>query len=196
MFTGIVETTGVIRERAAVGNDVRLMIESPVLSTVAPGDSVAISGVCLTAETVDPPCITVYLAEETKDASYLDQLAVGDAVNIERPLGVDDRLDGHLVQGHVDDTTTILERTQLGEDWRYAFAIPPELDPFIVTKGSVAVDGISLTVASRDEDRFEVAIIPETFERTTLSDKVAGDPVHLEVDVLARYVARQLDAHN
>ncbi|MFW6152947.1 MAG: riboflavin synthase [Halobacteriota archaeon] len=193
MFTGIVETTGTITGREATSDGFRLRIETDVTDGVEPGASIAISGVCLTAETIDGSIVEVFLAEETRERTYLGELTVGDRVNVERPLAVDGRLDGHLVQGHVDATSSVLERRSVGEDWRFTFELPPSLSPYVVEKGSIAVDGISLTVADRDADRFDVAIIPETYRRTTLGEKRPGDPVHLEVDVIARYVERQLE---
>ncbi len=193
MFTGIVEGTATISDREQTGDDLRLRFESPLAAEVSPGDSIAISGVCLTAETVDPPAFEVYLAAETRDRTYLGDLEVGDVVNIERPMAVDDRFDGHIVQGHVDATEHVTETQQLGEDWRYSISLDEALRPYLVEKGSVTVDGISLTVATVTEDGFEVAIIPETYRRTTLDSKEPGDPVHIEVDVIARYVERQLD---
>lgn len=192
MFTGIVESTATIVERREHGVDLRLVLETPLSAELTPGDSIAVSGVCLTAETVDPPNFEVFLAAETRERTYLDDLSTGDAVNVELPMPADGRFDGHLVQGHVDATTTVVDRHQVGEDWRFRFDLPASLAPYVVEKGSVAVDGISLTVAECDLSAFEVAIIPETFERTTLSEKAPGDPVHLEVDVIARYVERQL----
>ncbi|MFW6448658.1 MAG: riboflavin synthase [Halobacteriota archaeon] len=192
MFTGIVEGTAEIVDRVVDGDGLRLHLETALSSGLAPGDSVAVSGACLTAEAVDPPRFQVFLAEETRERTYLGDLDVGDAVNLERPLPVDGRLDGHLVQGHVDATTRVHDRWAVGEDWRYAFDLPAALAPYVVEKGSVAIDGISLTVAARSSDRFEVAIIPETLSRTTLDDKSPGDPVHLEVDVVARYVEQLL----
>lgn len=193
MFTGIVEGTARLIEREAAGDDLRLRFETPLAAEVSPGDSIAISGVCLTAEMVDPPAFEVYLATETRDRTYLDELEVGDGVNIERPMAVDDRFDGHIVQGHVDATEHVTEKQQLGEDWRYSISLDEAFQPYLVEKGSVTVDGISLTVAAVTEDGFEVAIIPETYRRTTLDSKAPGDPVHLEVDVIARYVERQLE---
>lgn len=196
MFTGIVETTGTITEREPSTDGLRLHIETGVGRELDPGASIAISGVCLTVEAVDGSTIVVFLAEETRERTYLGELTVGDRVNVERPLPVDGRLDGHLVQGHVDATSRVLDRRAVGEDWRYAFELPSSVAPYVVEKGSIAVDGISLTVADRSDERFDVAIIPETRERTTLEDKRPGDPVHLEVDVIARYVERQLNARS
>lgn len=193
MFTGIVEGTATIADRTeSEEGDVRLTLEVPVAADLSPGDSIAISGVCLTAEAVDPPTVEVFLATESRERTYLDELAPGDAVNVERPLAADGRFDGHLVQGHVDGTARVTDRERLGEDWRFAFSLPERLRRYVVEKGSIAVDGISLTVAAVTDDGFEVATIPETLERTTLDEKAVGDPVHLEVDVLARYVEQQL----
>lgn len=195
MFTGIVESTGTITARETSGDDLRLTIETDIAGDdLHRGDSVSVSGVCLTVETIEPPAFTVFLAAETREVTYLDTLEVGDAVNIERPLAASGRLDGHIVQGHVDGMIKVIDRWSIGEDWRYVFELPPEYAPYIVMKGSIALDGISLTVAERAEDRFEVAIIPETYNITTLSEKTPGDLVHLEVDVIARYVERQLQA--
>lgn len=193
MFTGIVEGTGTVVDRTVADDDLRLTIELPRVDGVATGDSIAINGVCLTAESVDPPMVEVFLASETRDRTYLGDLAAGDAVNVERPVPADGRFDGHLVQGHVDATADVVDRRQLGEDWRFTFSLPEQLRPYVVEKGSIAVDGISLTVAARSEDGFEVAIIPETLRRTTLDEREPGDPVHLEVDVVARYVEQQLE---
>ncbi|MFP4591019.1 MAG: riboflavin synthase [Halobacteriales archaeon] len=192
MFTGIVEGTAEVVDLTDEGAGIRLHLESALAADLEPGDSVAVSGACLTAEAVDPPCFQVFLAEETRERTYLGRLDAGDAVNVERPLPVDGRLDGHLVQGHVDATTRVRDRWPVGEDWRYAFDLPTSLAPYVVERGSVAVDGISLTVAERSSEHFEAAIIPETLSRTTLDDKAPGDPVHLEVDVVARYVEQLL----
>lgn len=192
MFTGIVQGTATITDRSEQADDLRLTLETPLSGELSTGDSIAISGACLTAETVDPPAFSVYLAAETRERTYLEDLDVGSSVNVELPMPADGRFDGHLVQGHVDATTTVADRQQLGEDWRYRFDLPSALEPYVVEKGSIAVDGISLTVAAREVGAFEVAIIPETLQRTTLSEKTPGDPVHLEVDVVARYVERQL----
>lgn len=192
MFTGIVEGTATVRGRDVTGADARLRLETPVAAELEAGDSVALSGVCLTVEAVDPPTLEVYLAAETRERTYLDELAVGDAANVERPMPVGGRFDGHLVQGHVDATAEVRAVDELGEDRRYTVSLPERLRPYVVEKGSIAVDGISLTVAALADDGFEVAIIPETLRRTTLGAKGPGDPVHLEVDVLARYVERQL----
>jgi riboflavin synthase len=206
VFTGIVEGTGVVTEVTETEGGRRLRIAAAV-TDLTEGQSIAISGVCLTVEAhgridgdaaaaggLDPTALDgdrwfeVFLAQETVERTYLDRLGVGDAVNVERSLRADDRLDGHFVQGHVDGTAETVAVERVGDDWRFTFSLPAAHADYVVEKGSIAVDGISLTVAAVREDEFEVAIIPETYRRTTLSEKAPGDPVHLEVDVVAKYV--------
>ena len=163
-----------------------------VLSDLDHGASVSVSGACLTVESFDEESFEVFLASETLEKTYFDEVAVGDAVNLERALRADDRLDGHFVQGHVDTVTEVVDVRQVGDDWEYEFAVPVGYEAYVADKGSVALDGISLTVAERGEETFTVAIIPTTRELTNLSQKEPGDPVHLEVDVLAKYVERML----
>ena len=156
------------------------------------GQSVSVSGVCLTVEEHGPDWFEVFLASETVAKTYLGEVGAGDPVNLERAMPADGRFDGHVVQGHVDTTTAVADVRQVGEDWEYEFTIPEGFGRYVVDKGSVAVDGISLTVADRGEDAFSVAIIPETRRVTNLSEKEPGDPVHLEVDVIAKYAERLL----
>lgn len=199
MFTGIVEEAGRIREIVDADGGRRLRIEGDaVMDGVEHGQSISVSGVCLTVESFetgpDGGWFEVFLSEETLAKSYLDGIEAGDVVNLERALAADARLDGHFVQGHVDTTTELLDVRQVGDDWEYEFAIPADHGQYIVQKGSVSLDGISLTVAERKPDSFTVAIIPTTRELTNLSEKKAGDRVHLEVDVIAKYVERMVDA--
>ncbi|QCC48629.1 riboflavin synthase [Halobellus limi] len=159
------------------------------------GQSIAVNGVCLTVEAfrTDPvPEFEVFLASETVEKTYLGAVEAGDRVNLERALAADGRFDGHLVQGHVDTTTEVTEIERVGDDWFFEFALPPAVKQYVVGKGSVTLDGISLTVADRGTDRFTVAIIPTTYDLTTLSEKDVGDPVHLEVDVVAKYVEQMV----
>ena len=194
MFTGIVEETGRIREVETGPDGRRLTIEGEVVTdALQRGQSVSVSGACLTVEEHGPDWFSVFLARETVERTALGELEPGDAVNLERAMSADGRFDGHLVQGHVDTTAEVLARERVGEDWWFEFSLPASIEAYVVEKGSIAVDGISLTVASRDADRFGVAIIPATYELTTLSEKSVGDPVHLEVDVLAKYVERLLE---
>jgi riboflavin synthase len=193
MFTGIVEETGEVLAVESNPEGRRLRIGTS-FEGLSGGQSVAVSGVCLTVEALGEGYFEVFLASETVDRTYLGAVGEGDAVNLERALPADGRLDGHFVQGHVDGTGEVTGIEQVGDDWFFEFTLPPEQARYVVEKGSVAVDGISLTVADRTEDRFTVAIIPETYAVTTLSTKTVGDPVHLEVDVVAKYVERLLDA--
>ena len=192
MFTGIVERTGEITDVRENEGGRRLTVAASGLDDLHHGQSISVSGVCLTVEAFDKEeeWFEVFLAAETVEKTYLGDLGVGGTVNVERALPANARFDGHVVQGHVDTTATVESIEQVGEDWRYTFSLPAEMSQYVVEKGSIAVDGISLTVAARDEDRFEVAIIPATREITTLSEKGEGDTVHLEVDVMAKYVER------
>ncbi|MFB6097436.1 MAG: riboflavin synthase [Haloferacaceae archaeon] len=198
MFTGIIEETGEIVDVSRTEGGLRLRIACG-FDELAHGQSIAVDGVCLTVEAydLDPSgsWFAVFLAEETVEKTYLGELGVGDAVNLERALRADGRFDGHIVQGHVDTTTEVTAIEQLGDDWRFEFALPPEVGRYVVSKGSVALDGTSLTVAERGEDAFAVAIIPTTYEETILSEKAVGDPVHLEVDVVAKYVESMTEGY-
>lgn len=195
MFTGIVEITGAVTEITDTEGGRRLTIESP-FDDLSQGQSIAVEGVCLTVEEYDEDWFSVFLAEETLDRTFFGQLEEGDGVNLERALPADGRFDGHFVQGHVDGTAEILDIEEVGDDWRFTFSIPETQGKYLVEKGSIAIDGISLTIAARNEDSIEVAIIPETYDVTTLSQKEVGDPVHVEVDVMAKYVERLLEAED
>jgi riboflavin synthase len=194
MFTGIVEEAGEVRAVTETEDGRRLRIGTSI-EGLARGQSISVSGACLTVEDHDAGSFEVFLARETVERTYLGQLAPGDRVNIERALPADGRFDGHFVQGHVDGTAEVTSIRQVDEDWRFGFSLPPALAPYVVEKGSIAVDGISLTVAALAEDTFEVAIVPETYDVTTLSAKSVGDPVHLEVDVVAKYVESLVDGY-
>ncbi len=186
MFTGIVEETGEVL--AVEEDDEGRRLRVGTTFELREGQSVSVSGACLTVEEHGDGWFSLFLAEETLDRTYLGALEAGDAVNLERALPADGRLDGHFVQGHVDATGEVLAVERVGEDWQYTFSLPESQGRYVVEKGSIAVDGTSLTVADRDVETFRVAIIPETYELTTLSEKAVGDPVHLEVDVIAKYV--------
>jgi riboflavin synthase len=194
MFTGIVETTGAIQSVTETADGRRLSV-SHDFDALHHGQSISVSGVCLTVERFDDDAFEVFLASETVEKTYLGSVGEGDVVNLERALAADGRFDGHLVQGHVDTTAAVEGIERVGEDWRYRFSLPPEIERYVVTKGSVALDGISLTVASRHEAEFDVAIIPTTHELTSLSEKAVGDPVHVEVDVVAKYVESMLEGY-
>jgi riboflavin synthase len=198
MFTGIVEELGeVVAVDRLPGDAARLTVSAPSVTRDAQaGDSIAVDGVCLTATLVTPGWFTADVMKETLDRSTLEALAAGDPVNLERAATLQTRLGGHLVQGHVDGTGRVLTR-EPAEHWQVlAVGLPPELARYLVPKGSVAVDGVSLTVISAAEDSFTVSLIPTTLERTTLGRRRPGDPVNVEVDVLAKYVERLLAAQH
>src|SRR3954470_5787488 len=198
MFTGlIIEQGSLIEDPAPSGQGgVRLTIGlSPGLAArLGIGDSLAVSGVCLTITEKGTDRVAVELSPETLSRTTLGELSQGDAVNLEPALRMGDALGGHWVQGHVDGTARVVDRRDLTDHRVLAFSIPPDLAPFLVEKGSVTVDGVSLTVSALCSDRFEVALIPHTLEVTTLSRLVPGDAVNLEVDVLGKYVHRILAA--
>ncbi|WP_226480784.1 riboflavin synthase [Natrinema amylolyticum] len=198
MFTGIVEETGEIVARERTDDGLRLRIGADEVATgLEHGQSISVSGACLTVEQfAADEWFEVFLATETVERTYLGDLAEGDAVNLERAMPADGRFDGHVVQGHVDAVATVSNVESVEEDWFFEFELPEGYDRYVVEKGSITLDGISLTVAELDAERgrVTVAIIPTTYELTTLADKEPGDPIHLEVDVLAKYVERLLEA--
>jgi len=226
MFTGIVEGTGTVRERTETDDGLRLRIgvdgvdgveddesdgvENGGFADLHHGQSISVSGVCLTVEEYgtsdgatgggepagdDAGWFEVFLASETVAKTYLGEVHEGDVVNVERAMPADGRFDGHVVQGHVDTVAEVTGIDQVGEDWWFTFSIPDGHGQYLVDKGSVTLDGISLTVAEKRGGEFDVAIIPTTYELTTLSDRSVGDPVHLEVDVIAKYVENMLDGY-
>jgi riboflavin synthase len=186
VFTGLVQALGRVEE---IG-DGRLRVRADGLDDIAPGDSVAVNGVCLTAAEVGEGAFRADVMAETLRRSSLGGLEAGDAVNLELPLRPSDRLGGHVVQGHVDGLGRVRDIRAEGFARLVTVAADPELLRYVVPKGSIAVDGVSLTVAELLDDAFTVSLIPETLERTTLGRAQAGDAVNLEVDVLAKYVER------
>lgn len=195
MFTGIVEELGNVAAREELTDAARLTLKAPQVSTDARhGDSISVNGVCLTVVEVGPDGFTADVMKETLDRSSLGSLAPGDVVNLERAATLATRMGGHLVQGHVDGVGTLLSR-QAAEQWEVlTIGLPARLSKYLVEKGSITVDGVSLTVVSVEDDRFTVSLIPTTLRLTTLGAKAIGDPVNLEVDVLAKYVERLLEA--
>lgn len=200
MFTGIIEELGTVTAVEQHGDSVALTVHGPlVVQDARHGDSIATSGVCLTVVQQTPETFTAFVMKQTLDMSAHGALAVGDRLNLERAASVGDRLGGHIVQGHVDGTATVLE-TADGDGWRRVrFSLAPELSPLVVDKGSIALDGVSLTVSAvsaedtaPDRAWFEVSLIPETLAATTLGSRVPGDRVNVETDVLARHVRRML----
>ncbi|MDX2376952.1 riboflavin synthase [Microbacterium sp. LRZ72] len=198
MFTGIIEEIGRIDAVAPAGDGVRLRVHAPQgVVDAHHGDSISVSGVCLTVIEHDEAGFTADVIRQTLAMSTLGTLAVGDPVNIERATAVGDRLGGHIVQGHIDGTGRVLE-VRPGDRWQVVrISLPDALAPLVVDKGSIAVDGISLTVsavsaANLTEPWFEVSLIPETLEATTLGHRAPGDSVNIETDILARHVQRML----
>jgi riboflavin synthase len=193
MFTGIVETTGEVRDVREEESGRRIRVATD-LAGLAHGDSIAVDGTCLTVEETGET-VELFCSTETLARTTLSAVAVGDVLNLERPLSADGRLDGHFVQGHVDATAEVLTVEQVGEDWVFTFSLPEDVARYVVEKGSITVDGISLTVADLAEDSFSVAVIPTTYELTTMQEMEPGDGVNIEVDVIAKYVERLLDGH-
>lgn len=196
MFTGIIEATGRVASVSGGADGARLGIAvGPGFAGLAAGDSVAVDGACLTVIDRGPTCFWADLSAETLRRTTLGRLAPGDPVNLERPLRVGDRLGGHLVTGHIDGVGTIVEIRRQGDGHVFRFRTPAPLWPLLVPQGSVAVDGISLTVAALGGGAFEVAVIPFTFQQTTLGTKGIGAAVNLEMDLVGKYVARLLGPH-
>ncbi len=194
MFTGLIEEVGRIRRLALTGMGGELCVEArAVLSDLRTGGSLAVNGVCLTVTDVQRDHFSAHLSAETLRRTTFGRARVGQLVNLERPLRPGDRLGGHIVQGHVDGVGRFLARRPEGESWIFRFAFPSDLRRYLVLKGSIAVDGISLTIAGLSEEWFEVAIIPHTFQMTNLRELRPGDGVNLEVDVLAKYVERLME---
>ena len=190
MFTGIVQGMGRVAEVDRDEDGARITIEPPLVSELSAGDSIAINGVCLTAVSMENGSFAADAMNETLARSSLGDLASGSEVNLELPLRANDRLGGHVVQGHVDGVGTIRGVADDGFARRVEIEAPPEVLRYVVQKGSIAVDGISLTVAGLDDRSFTVSLIPETLERTNLGNAGAGNRVNLEVDVLAKYVEK------
>ncbi len=190
VFTGLVQDLGRVDAVDATDDGARLRLRTALAGEVREGDSVAVNGVCLTATAVDADGFAADVMHETLRRSSLAQAAPGGRVNLELPLRASDRLGGHVVQGHVDGVGRVAAVREEGFARVVTVAAPPELLRYVVEKGSIAVDGVSLTVARLDDDGFDVSLIPETLERTTLGAAAPGDTVNLEVDVLAKYVER------
>jgi len=193
MFTGIVEYRGRVLEKNVSEGITTLTLDSGPLNDVSIGDSVSVTGVCLTAVEVDPHLV-VQVVNETLNRTNLGQLQQGGVVNLERAMPVSGRFDGHVVQGHVDGVGTVIDLADEGDGKRVSVQIPPDLLRYVVEKGSITIDGVSLTVAAVQEEQIEIALIPHTLQLTTLGLRNGGDAVNLEVDVLAKYVERILKA--
>jgi riboflavin synthase len=193
MFTGLVEAVGQIVERQTTSGGARLTIDSSISSALAPGDSVAVNGVCLTAISIQGSEFQADVGPETLRVTTLGRFSRGTHVNLERPLRADGRLGGHFVQGHVDGIGHIEDmRAEADFHW-LSVGVPPDLAPYIVPKGSIAIDGISLTVARLGSDRVEIMIVPFTIEHTNLKACRKHDAVNIECDMVGKYVARAIE---
>ncbi len=192
MFTGIIQAVGHIESLQARGGDMRLRIYTATLEMrdVALGDSIAVSGICLTVVALGAQAFEADVSMETLQRTRLGALKAGSPVNLEKALRLNDRLGGHLVSGHVDGTGRLLERTEQARSTRMRFSLPAELARYVAEKGSITIDGISLTVNQVDETAFSVNIVPHTLAQTTLGSLQPGEPVNLEVDLIARYLER------
>ena len=193
MFTGIVERTLRIASVSDGTGFVRLNLAAADWNDVRHGESIAINGVCLTVAEITPPLLGFDVVPETLSKTNLGLLKAGDLVNVERSLRAGDRIDGHFVQGHVDATAKLLEQHAGEKEWRLVVHPPIELMKFVVPKGSVTLDGVSLTVASIAKDRFEVALIPTTLNLTTLGTRPIGWPLNFEADVLSKTIVSWLE---
>lgn len=193
MFTGIIEEKGSVRSVEFDGDNARIVIGASVVTDgTNSGDSISVNGVCLTALDITRDSFAADVSRETLDRSTLGSLAAGSPVNLERAVTPMSRLGGHIVQGHVDGRGTFISATPDGDFWTVRIGFPAEFAKYLVYKGSVAVEGISLTLASLGDDHFDIAVIPKTWELTNLSSLNPGDAVNLEADVIAKYVERML----
>lgn len=193
MFTGIIEELGKVRSIEERGENARIVIEARLVTEgTNHGDSIAVNGVCLTALDIQPDSFAADVSRETLQRSTLGRLKPGAPVNLERAVTPATRLGGHIVQGHVDARGQFVGVEDHGESWTLKIAYPNEIGRYLVFKGSVAVEGISLTIAGLTDDHFEIAIIPKTWEVTNLSHLKPGDDVNIEVDVLGKYIERLL----
>lgn len=192
MFTGIVETKGTLEQKIDIGGDCRLVINTGNLSLAAcsTGDSISVSGACLTMLDPEPHRFSADVSQETLSLTILGGLEAGGEVNLELAMGLEDRMGGHMVTGHVDGLAKLVNRHEDARSERFEFEVPAELSKYIARKGSACIDGVSLTVNGVDGNRFDVCLIPHTMEITTLGRLQPGDAVNLEVDLIARYLER------
>jgi riboflavin synthase len=193
MFTGIIESLANITEVIPDGSNVHFIVESPVARELTADQSVAHNGVCLTVVNVQPPKYQVTAVAETLAKTNLGDWKAGDKVNIERALKLGDRLDGHFVQGHVDCVAECIQRTELEGSWLYLFRFPKEFAALVIEKGSICINGVSLTVFNVGREEFTVTIIPYTYEHTNFQTLKEGDKVNIEFDALGKYFLRMVE---
>jgi|SRR5579872_3061100 len=192
MFTGIIESIGTVISADLIGTNRTFWIRSSLSAELKPDQSVSHNGVCLTVEEVRGDTHRVTAIEETRQKTTLDTWQPGDLINIERCMPLNGRLDGHLVQGHVDTTARCIERRELDGSWQFRFKFPKKFSHLVIEKGSIALNGTSLTVFHVKKDRFDVAIIPYTFAHTSIQTVQPGHPVNLEFDLIGKYVSRMI----
>ena len=193
MFTGIIRHLGTVTSFEQQPNAAIVVVTTDVASQVAEGDSVAVNGACLTALEHDASTITFRLMQETLMKTNLGELTEGAQLNLERSVAAGERFDGHFVLGHVDGVATISAREPVGDDRVFTFTPPTELTPFLIDKGSVAIDGVSLTVVEARDNDFTASIMPYTLEHTTFGSRGVGDQVNIELDMIAKHVGRIMD---
>ncbi len=193
MFTGLIESIGRVRGTTTIAGGVRLSIETDLASELRAGDSLATNGVCLTVIESAAPVIAMDVSPETLRVTSLGDARAGSLLNLERPVRAEGLMGGHFVQGHVDTTGTMVSVSADGDFWRMTVRYPLPLAPLLIPKGSIAVDGVSLTVASLEASQFEVQVIPFTWAHTNLHQRCIGDRVNLEGDMLGKYVVRLAD---
>lgn len=195
MFTGIILGKGTVIEKRSSGSGMIFSLESDFdLTDPEEGESIAVNGVCLTAKNISARKFTVDVSPESLARTNLGKLSVGSKVNLERALRLSDRLGGHMVSGHVDAVSTILERRPVGDFVQFTFGVPAGLSKYIIEKGSIGIDGTSLTVNSCDDKKFSIVVIPHTLEVTLLGTLREGDSVNIEVDLIGKYVEKMLQA--
>jgi len=193
MFTGIIETLGEIHKLREEGSNLHITVKSDITGELKVDQSISHNGVCLTVVNKDTPYYTVTAIDETLQKTNLSELKEGQVVNLERAMIMGSRLDGHLVQGHVDQTAKCREITKIDGSWVFTFEYDPGLNNITIEKGSITVDGVSLTVVNSKKNAFDVAIIPYTYEHTRFKEYEIGTEVNLEFDVIGKYVARYLE---
>ena len=192
MFNGLIEARGAVSELTPIPDGFRVMVTTPLAADLALGESIAVNGVCLTVVETDSERFAAEISPETLRVTTLRIVQVGHSVNLERSMRADARIGGHFVQGHVDAVGQVNAIDHESDFHRVTVTFPPELAPYLVNKGSVAVDGISLTVAALEKGKFVVQIVPFTWEHTNLSNKTVGETVNLECDIIGKYVARAM----
>ncbi len=193
MFTGIIEATGIVKEVITNGSNRSFWVESPLSTEFKVDQSISHSGVCLTVEEIKGSSHRVAAIDETLKKTNLENWVVGTLVNIERCLAINGRLDGHFVQGHVDTTGKCLKRKEKNGSWEFVIEFPKKFAGLIIEKGSICLNGISLTSFNVKKNRFTVAVIPYTFDHTTIQQTIKGDLVNLEFDLLGKYITRRLE---